>query len=66
MSGNADGTFGPTKPVTNEQAAQVVKNAENFILPLHKYEKKTGTIESIVKSSDYTTGSSTALNTINV
>jgi hypothetical protein len=45
MNGNGAGSFNPTGKVTREQAAQIIENAENVILPIMKYQIKTGTVE---------------------
>ena len=48
MNGNDNGSFLPRGPLTREQAAQIGKNAESYILPAMKLTKKTGTIENLV------------------
>lgn len=53
MSGDGNGRFRPTGPVTRESAALMLQNAENVILPLLKYEKYTGTIETVTDGKDY-------------
>lgn len=45
MSGDGSGKFNPNKAVTREQAARILKNAENVILPLRGMERRTATIE---------------------
>jgi hypothetical protein len=66
MNGNGAGGFEPTGNVTREQAAQIIKNAEKFLLPVMKCEKKTGTVEDIINSVDYSQGEGVSINTINV
>lgn len=66
MNGNGAGSFDPTGNVTREQAAQIIKNAQKFLLPVMKYEKKTGTVEDITNSADYSQGEGVSINTINV
>jgi hypothetical protein len=52
MNGDGKGNFKPRQSVTREQAAQIIKNAENLVLPLMGYDKKSGTIESIASTRD--------------
>lgn len=47
MNGDDNGSFLPRGPVTREQAAQIGKNAESFLLPIMKLTKKSGTIEEL-------------------
>jgi len=56
MSGDETGRFNPTKAVTREQAARILKNAENVILPLRNMEKRTATIEDIQNTKDTSKG----------
>ncbi len=56
MNGDGSGRFNPTKPVTREQAAQIVKNAEAPVLAALEYDKLSGTIEAIASSGDYSNG----------
>ena len=44
----------PTQPITREQCAQIIKNAENDVLIAIKSVKKSGIIEKITSTSDYT------------
>lgn len=60
MNGDGKGHFNPTKALTREQAAQIIKNAESFVLTALKYEKQSGTIESITPASDYSFGTTAA------
>ena len=43
----------PTQPITREQSAQIVKNAEDFVLLAIKDTKASGIIEKITSTSDY-------------
>ncbi|OPX44832.1 hypothetical protein CLHUN_13860 [Ruminiclostridium hungatei] len=56
MSGDGKGSFNPKKAVTREQAARILKNAENVILPLKSMEKRTATVEDIQKTKDTSKG----------
>ncbi len=56
MSGDGKGKFNPTKALTREQAARILKNAESIILPLKKLEMKTGTVEDIQRTKDSSKG----------
>lgn len=56
MNGDGRGRFNPLSPVTREQAAQIIKNAEEKVLAALGYEKRAGTIESISKTTDYPNG----------
>lgn len=56
MSGDGKGKFNPTRAVTREEAARVLKNAEDIILPLKNMEKRTATIEDIQKTNDTSKG----------
>lgn len=66
MNGEGNGYFRPTGNVTREQIAQIIKNADSWILPLLGYEKKIGTVEGIKKSVDFTGGFGEYSNTFNV
>lgn len=66
MNGDGKGNFSPTKSVTREQVAQIVKNVEGLILPIMKYEKKTGTIEGISSTGDLSQGENINRDTYNV
>ncbi|MDP4180571.1 MAG: S-layer homology domain-containing protein [Bacillota bacterium] len=66
MNGTGNGSFNPTGTVTREQTAQIIKNAENIILPILKYDKKMGTIEDIKKSVDSSMGDKITTNTYNI
>ncbi len=56
ISGDGKGLFSPTKAVTREQAARILKNAEYTILPLKGMEKRTATIEEIRNTNDTSKG----------
>ena len=66
MNGDGSGRFNPTKPVTREQAAQIVKNAETQVLAALKYDKLSGTIEGISLTGDYSTGTDLAGKNIDI
>lgn len=66
MNGDGYGHFNPTKAITREQAAQIVKNAEPQILTALKFEKMTGTIDKISTTGDYSKGGSTGGKNIDV
>jgi hypothetical protein len=66
MNGNGAGSFNPTGKVTREQAAQIIENAENVILPIMKCEIKTGTVEEVSSAVDYSQGERITTNTFNV
>jgi len=57
MNGSA-GRINPTSNVTREQAAQIVKNAEDSVLAANGYSRITGTIEDINTVRDNTGSSS--------
>ena len=59
MSGDGSGKFNPNQAVTREQAARILKNAENIILPLRSMEKRTGTIEKKQSIKDTSKGNQT-------
>ena len=66
MNGDGNGHFNPAQAVTREQTAQIAKNAESVILPLLKYEKRTGRIEAGAISNDLSTGDNIAINIFDV
>jgi hypothetical protein len=66
MNGDNNGYFRPTEPLTREQAAQVIKNSENFIFPLLGLEKKTGIIEDITVTKDFSGEAGLLKNTFNI
>lgn len=53
----SSGRINPRQPVTREQAAQIVKNAESFVLDAIGHLKNSAIIESIIPTQDYTGGS---------
>lgn len=56
MNGDGRGNFMPQASITREQAAQVVYNAVDFILPKLQLNKSAGTIERISQSVDRSSG----------
>lgn len=56
MSGDGEGKFNPNQIVTRQQAARILKNAENVILPLRNMEKRTATIEEKRPTKDTSKG----------
>lgn len=56
MSGDGKGNFNPNQAVTRAQAARILKNAENVILPLRSMEKRTATIEQKHSTKDTSKG----------
>lgn len=52
MTGSG-GRINPRQSVTREQGAQLVKNAESFILGALKYSKNSGVIKDIIPTKDY-------------
>ncbi|MCX7921155.1 MAG: S-layer homology domain-containing protein [Clostridia bacterium] len=66
MSGDANGRFNPGQLINREQVAQIVKNAEDSILPLLKMEKKTGTVEAVSGFRDMTQGKNVKVDVFNV
>ncbi len=66
MNGDDVGNFSPTGFLTREQAAQIIKNAENFIFPILKYEKRVGTVENISESKDLSNGTSVITRNVNI
>jgi len=66
MSGDGNGYFRPTQPLTRQEAAQIVSNAEKHILPLIGMRKMTGTVESVSNSRDLSNGGSISKKTFNV
>ncbi|HHV98319.1 MAG TPA: S-layer homology domain-containing protein [Clostridiaceae bacterium] len=66
MNGDDKGYFRPVDAVTREQAAQVIKNAKNIVLPLFGYEKNLGVIEDIKISKDYSSGEPVAIKSLDI
>jgi len=66
MNGTGNGRFDPTGRLTREQVAQIIKNGEKLILPILKLEKKLGTIEQIIKSTDSSFGERITTHTFNI
>ncbi len=62
MSGDGKGSFNPNQAVTRQQAARILKNAENVILPLRNMEKRTATVEDIQSTRDTSRGYRTDYN----
>jgi hypothetical protein len=60
INGDGNGRLNPQQPVTREQAAQMIKNAERRVLELLQYSKHTGIVESISTTSDYSGGENAA------
>ncbi|PYG89503.1 S-layer family protein [Ruminiclostridium sufflavum DSM 19573] len=56
MSGDGKGNFNPNQAITRSQAARILKNAENVILPLRGMEKRTATIEEKRSTKDTSKG----------
>ncbi len=56
MSGDNSGRFSPNQAVTRQQAARILKNAENVVLPLRNMEKRTATIEDLKTIKDTSKG----------
>lgn len=56
MSGSGAGKFSPTGSVTRQQAARILKNAEDIILPIRNMEKRNATIEDIQTVKDTSKG----------
>lgn len=52
MNGSGN-RINPRQSVTREQAAQIVKNAEDMVLAALKYTKNSGTVTNIMKTKDY-------------
>jgi hypothetical protein len=59
MSGDGAGKFNPNKAVTRGQAARILKNAENVVLPLRSMERRTATIEKRQLVKDTSKGNQT-------
>jgi hypothetical protein len=66
MSGDGNGRFNPYRPISREMAAQVVKNAMKFVLPVQKMTRLTGTVEAVTTSKDYTGGTEKTIRTYHV
>jgi len=56
MNGDGYGSFLPNGSLTREQAAQIAKNAESYVLPAMKYTKASGTIEKLVPTTKVQNG----------
>lgn len=56
MNGDGRGNFMPQASITREQAAQIVYNAVDFILPRLELNKTVGIIEKITQSVDRNNG----------
>lgn len=63
MSGDGAGRFSPNKAVTRQQAARILKNAENVILPLRNMEKRMATVEEKQPTKDTSKGNQIDYNT---
>ncbi len=66
MNGNGSGKFLPTGLVTRQQAAAILKNAEDVILPLRSLEQRNATVTGIQTGKDNSNGNSTAYTTITI
>lgn len=66
MNGDGNGKFNPQQPITREQVAQIIKNAEGLVLPLFKYAAKTGTIEDVSSKDDLSSGTGVTTKTFNI
>ncbi len=64
MSGNGSGKFLPAGGITRQQAAAILKNAEDIILPLRRLEQRNATVEGIQQGKDNSNGSTIAYTTI--
>ncbi len=64
MNGNGSGKFLPAGAVTRQQAAVILKNAEDVILPLRKLEQRNATIVGIQPGKDNSNGITTTYTTI--
>lgn len=64
MNGNGSGKFLPTGLVTRQQAAAILKNAEDIILPLRSLEQRNATVTGIQQGKDNSNGSTTTYTTI--
>lgn len=53
MTGS-NGRINPTQPITREQGAQIIKNAEEEVLESLKYLKSLGVVGEISATKDYT------------
>ncbi|NLN63882.1 MAG: S-layer homology domain-containing protein [Clostridiaceae bacterium] len=65
MNGN-NGRFSPKGPVTREQAAQILQNAEPFLFSRLNMEKMKGFIEKITRYEDKTSGREKTVTYVNV
>lgn len=65
MNGN-NGRFDPKGPVTREQAAQILQNAEPFLFARLNMEKLAGTIEKFSSYYDKSGGKSVKVTDVNV
>lgn len=65
MNGS-NGSFDPKGPVTREQAAQILLNAEPFLFSRLNMEKMKGTIETITSYEDKTHGERSTITEVNV
>lgn len=66
MNGSGSGKFLPQGMVTRQQAAAILKNAENIILPLRDLEQRNATVEGIQSGRDSSNGSTTDYTTITI
>ncbi|AEY64600.1 S-layer homology domain-containing protein [Clostridium sp. BNL1100] len=66
MNGNGSGKFLPAGTVTRQQAAAILKNAEDIILPLRRLEQRNATIVGIQSGKDNSNGSTTVYTTITI
>lgn len=65
MNGN-NGSFNPKEPVTREQAAQILQNAEPFLFSRLSMEKLKGTVEKITSYEEKTHGTNTRVTEMKV
>ncbi len=65
MNGN-NGRFDPKGPVTREQAAQILQNAEPFLFSRLKMEKLKGTLEKITSYDEKTNGMNTKVTEMSI
>lgn len=57
MNGDEKGYFNPNSPITMEQMAQIIKNAEESIYPINSIVKYSGTVEKVTINQAQKTGS---------